>query len=101
MKYLIESLPGQMHGDIATTDVTVSGGPTPLPGIPLAGRKDFVLQNGSAVDIWVGGPNVTKFDGLKVSAGDTFNSQLGRASLWGVTVDTATTVSGIRVLEIA
>ena len=99
-KYLISALPGQLHGNITTHDVTISGTyPTALPAVKLAGRKDFILQNGSAVDIWIGGADVTQYNGIKVAADGSFGAQFGRADLYAITA--ATTVSGIRILEVA
>lgn len=99
-KYIIKGLPGQLHGTVATTDITISGSfPTPLPLVPLRARKDFVLQNNSAVDIYLGGANVTQHDGLKVSADGVFGVQLGRADMYAITA--GTTVSGIRLMEVA
>jgi hypothetical protein len=63
----------------------------------LAQRKDFILQNNSAVNVWVGGSDVTQFNGVKVEPDGIFSAQFGRAKVYAITA--GTTVSGIRVLE--
>lgn len=99
-KHLISALPGQLHGEVRTADITISGTfPTPLPLVKLASRKDFILQNGSAVDIWIGGSDVTQHNGIKVSADGVFGAQFGRSDVYAITA--STTVSGIRILETA
>jgi hypothetical protein len=88
-----------VNGEISTADVTVSGGATLLTPNPVRGRKDFVLQNLSGGDIWLGGPAVTQYDGIKVSTDGVFSLQLGRGDLYAVT--SGATVSGVRVMEVA
>ena len=56
---LFNLLPGQLHGEIETTDVTVSGGPTRLPETPLQGRKYMYIRNDSDAPIYLGGADVT------------------------------------------
>lgn len=98
-KFILEQQAGQLHGEIKTQDVTISGTwPTALPLVPLAKRKDFFLQNLTGVDIWVGGSDVTQFSGIKVTAAGTWGAQLGRSTIYAVTA--STTVSGVRVMEI-
>lgn len=99
-KHLIIAQPGQLHGEVRTQDVTISGTwPTALPLVPLAKRKDFSLQNNTGVDVWVGGSDVTQFNGVKVVNNGTWAAQLGRASFYAITA--STTVSGVRIMEIA
>jgi hypothetical protein len=99
-KELLKALPGQLHGTVRAQDVTISGAyPTLLPSDPLADRKDFLVHNNTGVTIWVGGVDVTHFDGLPIQNGASLTLPLGRSRLYGVTE--ATTTSGVRVLEIA
>ena len=95
-KYLHSALPGQLHGEITTTLVTVSGGPTLLPTTPVAGRKDFLMYNGSVDTVYVGGATVTISTGIPVLTGGSFGMQAGRSGVYA-------TVSGVdrnvRVLE--
>jgi hypothetical protein len=99
-KHLMAQQAGQLHGEVKSQDVTISGTfPTAIPPDGIAGRKDFILQNGSAVDIWIGGSDVTQYNGIKVSADGVFGAQFGRANLYAITA--STTVSGIRILEVA
>jgi hypothetical protein len=101
-KYDIQELYGRAHGLVKTTDVTVSGTtPTLLPQDKLEDRRDFILINTSSSTIYVGGEDVTRFNGIPVVSGTVFSVPLGRADLWGVTSSTNITVSGIRVLEIS
>jgi hypothetical protein len=99
-KFLLASQAGQLHGEVKSQDVTISGTyPTALPLEKLTQRKDFVLQNLSGVNIWVGGPDVSQFNGLKIEPDGVFGTQLGRGALYGITA--SATVSGVRILEIA
>jgi hypothetical protein len=97
-KFLLESQPGQLHGEVKTTLVTVSGGPTPLPEIPLKSRKDFLVYNSGNQNLFVGGPNVTSASGIPVAVDGSFAFQAGRAAVYG-------TVSGtnqvVRVMEVS
>ena len=98
-KFLIEALPGQLHGDVTSSDTTISGTfPTLLPASPQVDRKDFILQNTTGVNIWIGGSDVTMHTGIKVEVDGVFGGQLGRCKIYGVTA--ATTVSGVRIMEI-
>lgn len=101
-KHLLSAQPGQLHGAIKTYDVTVSGSfPTSIPLVKLAGRKDLIIQNGSTMAIWVGGGDVTRHNGIEVTAsGGVYGAQIGRADLYAIT-SPSTTISGIRVMEIA
>lgn len=98
MKHLLKNLPGQLHGEIKTTVVTVSGGPTLLPSDPSTDRKDFLLYNGSPDTVYVGGSDVTSTNGIPVSSDGSFSMQAGR-------VDVYATVSGsnqdVRVMEVS
>lgn len=99
-KYLLAAQAGQLHGEVKVQDVTISGTyPTALPLVQLAQRKDFVLQNLSGVNIWIGGANVTQYNGIKIEPDGVFGTQLGRGVIYAVTA--STTVSGVRVMEIA
>lgn len=92
----------EYEGTIKTTDVTVSGTTsTMLPPVPLRHRKDFLLINSSSSTIYVGGQNVTRYDGIPVISGTVFTMPLGQADLYAVTSAAATTVSGIRILEVS
>jgi hypothetical protein len=91
-------LPGQVHGDIESTDVTVSGGPTLLPEAPLTGRKLILIENGSGNDIYLGGSDVTIHDGVPLANGESLSLPVGRAALYATN---AVTASGVRILEIA
>jgi hypothetical protein len=92
---------GRYHGTLKTTDVTVSGTtPTLLPPTVLADRRDFLLVNTSSSTIYVGGPTVTRHNGIPVTSGTVFSVPLGRAGLYAVTSASNVTVSGIRVMEI-
>jgi len=98
----IKHLPGQLHGDIRTSAITtVSGGPTLLESSagPLAGRKDFLLYNGSAETVFVGGSDVTIDNGIPVLAGGSWAAQLGRAVPYATV--SGSSVSGVKVMEIA
>ena len=100
---LLKHLPGQLHGTIRTTAITsVSGGPTLLeaPTGSLSSRKDFLLYNGSSSTIYVGGSDVTRYNGVPVSATGSWGAQLGRATLYATTIS-GTTVSGVRIMEIS
>jgi hypothetical protein len=97
---LLKHLPGQLHGEVHTEDVTISGTyPTLLPPTPLRGRKDFILYNGSGEVIYIGGDDVDSFNGLPLADEGVLAVQAGRAGLYAVS--TSATVSGIRVLEVA
>jgi hypothetical protein len=99
-KYLISALPGQLHGEVRTQNITISGtGPTALPVDPLPGRKDFAVQNKTGVSIWLGGADVTAASGIELLNDATWSAQLGRTVLYAITA--STTVSGVRVMEIA
>ena len=101
-KYDIQELYGRAHGQVKTTDVTVSGTTaTALPSDPLDDRRDFLVVNTSSDTIYVGGDDVSKFNGIPVASGIVFSVPLGRAELWAVTSAPHITVSGIRVMEIA
>ena len=95
---LLYHLPGQLHGDIESADVTVSGGPTLLPDAPLRGRKYILIDNGSGGDIYLGGSDVTIYDGMPLADGSSIALPLGRAALYATN---AATASGVRVMEIA
>lgn len=97
-KFIIEGLPGQFHGDIKTTAVTVSGGPTPLPLSPVKGRKDFLVYNGGAESIYVGGADVTLDTGIPVPAGGSFGIQVGRSEVYALA---SGTLQPVRVLEVS
>lgn len=99
-KYLAQALPGQLHGTLLTTLVTVSGGPSLLPATPMQGRKDFIVYNEADNDpVYVGGSGVLWTTGIPVEAGGSFGFQCGRAQVY------ATTSGGgdmdVRVLEIS
>lgn len=98
-KFLLAQQAGQLHGEIRTQDVTVSGGPTLLPSDDLKSRKDFLLLNGTGENIWLGGSGVTRHNGMLVLDNGTFRSQLGRAQLYATTA--SATVSGVRIMEIS
>jgi hypothetical protein len=97
-KFILDQQPGQLHGPARTQLVTVSGGPTLLPGDPLAGRKDFLLYNPGPDVVFLGGDDVTPSTGIPVSATASFSAQLGRAGIYA-------TVSGtnqpVRIMEVA
>jgi hypothetical protein len=98
-KFILDAQGGQMHGDIRTQDVTVSGGPTLLPADELKSRKEFSLHNGSGASIWLGGSDVTQHNGMPLADAASFKSKLGRAQLYATTA--GPTVSGVRIMEIA
>lgn len=99
-KFMLESQAGQLHGDILTQDVTLSGtGPTALPASALAKRKHLYLQNKTGVSVWIGNSSVTQYTGIEVIDGGVWRESLGRATLYAITA--GTTVSGIRIMEIA
>lgn len=98
-RFHIESMPGQLHGDIRTSVVTVSGGPTLLPAVALADRKDFLVYNPTTNDtVYLGGPSVTSSTGIPVPAGGSFAVQLGRARMYAVASGTN---QSVRVMEIS
>lgn len=96
--HLLSQLSGQLHGPVKTTVVTVSGGPTLLPADDLKGRKDFLLYNGGADTVFIGGSDVTPATGIPVASTGSFSMQAGRAKIYA-------TVSGsnqsVRVMEVA
>lgn len=97
--HLLKALPGQLQGELKTQVVTVSGGPTLLPGDPLKSRKDFLVYNDSTTDtVFIGGSNVTDVIGIPLLPAGTFALQAGRAEVWA-------TVSGsdvsVKVMEVA
>lgn len=99
-KYLMLAQPGQLHGEVKTQDVTISGTyPTLIPPAPLASRKDFLVYNGSGETIYFGGSNVTIHNGMPLIDTGVIALQLGRSEMYAVC--TSATVSGIRVLEVA
>lgn len=101
-KFDIQELYGRAHGQIKTTDVTVSGTtPTLLPPDPIEDRRDFLLVNTSSHTVYVGGQDVTKYNGIPVTSGTVFSVPLGRAEVWAVSPATNITTSGIRVMEIS
>lgn len=97
-KFLIDALPGQLHGTMKTQEVTISGGPTLVPAIQLQDRKDFLIYNKSDATVFIGGSNVTPSIGVAVAAGGSFGCQAGRVNVYA-------TVSGtnknIVVMEIS
>jgi hypothetical protein len=97
-KYDLMHLPGQLDGEIKTSVVTVSGGPTLVPSIRLENRKDFLIYNDSGATVYVGGSDVSFTNGIPVANGGSFGFQAGR-------VDVYVTVSGtnrtIRLMEIS
>jgi hypothetical protein len=97
-KYSLQEMHGQLHGEVSTTTVTVSGGPTLLPAAPLKARKDVSLHNAGSVTVYLGGPDVTVNDGTPLAPGEDWQREIGRAQLYAV-------ASGIdqlvRVLEIS
>lgn len=98
-KFLLNQQAGQLHGELKTQVVTVSGGPTLVPPITLQGRKDFLLYNTSVIDtIFVGGSDVTPTIGIPVVPAGTFGFQAGRAAVWA-------TASGsnvdVKIMEIS
>jgi hypothetical protein len=97
-KFTTQSLPGQLHGNVKTQIVTVSGGPTLLPPVPLANRKDFLVYNPGSETLYVGGSDVTISIGIPIPSGGSFGFQAGRAAVYA-------TVSGanmpVRVMEIS
>jgi len=98
-KYLLQQLPGQLHGTITTTLVTVSGGPTLLPAAPLQGRKDFLVFNDDGNDpVYIGGSDVLWTTGIPVLAGGSFGFQAGRAQVYATTSGAGD--MAVRVLEI-
>lgn len=98
-KFLIEAMPGQLHGEVKSQDVTISGTyPTLIPPTPLTDRKDFLVYNGSGETIYFGGIDVTIHNGMPLSNTGVFSMQLGRSEMYAVC--TSATVSGIRVLEV-
>ena len=96
MKHLLRHLPGQTHGPVVTTAVTVSGGPTLLPPVALPDRKDFILYNEGSDIIFIGGELVTVSDGIMVHPAGSFSIQAGRSKIYAVVSGTNQTV---RVLE--
>ena len=97
--HLLKSLPGQLHGDVRTQVVTISGGPTLLPLVVLQGRKDFLMYNNSTTDtIFIGGSDVSAVIGIPLSPQGSFGFQAGRSEVWA-------TASGsdvcVRVMESA
>lgn len=98
-KFLIEAMPGQLHGEVKSQDITISGTyPTLIPPTPLTDRKDFRVYNGSGETIYFGGSDVTIYNGFPVASTGVFSLKLGRSKMYAVS--TSPTVSGIRVLEI-
>ena len=97
-KFALAQSHGQLHGEIKTTLVTVSGGPTLLPPNALKGRKDVTLYNAGTLAVYVGGADVTDVDGKPLTAGAEMSLKLGRAEVYAV-------ASGIdqlvRILEIS
>jgi hypothetical protein len=87
---------GQLYGTAKSTAVTVSGGPSLLPGVRLANRKDFLMYNSSTVTVFLGGSDVTTNNGIPVAAGTSFNMQAGAIQLYAVVSGTNQVV---RVLE--
>lgn len=99
-KFLIESQPGQLHGEVKSQDITISGTfPTLVPPDPLSSRKDFLVYNGSGETIYFGGVDVDKHNGVPLADTGVLALQLGRSEMYAVS--TSATVSGIRVLEVA
>jgi len=99
-KHLLRHLPGQLHGEVRTYDVTISGTyPTLLPPDPIPDRKDFLLHNSTGETIYIGGAGVDRFNGIPVPADTVIGAQLGRAAMYAVS--TSATVSGVRVMEVA
>jgi hypothetical protein len=96
---LLQHQAGQLHGEIKTQDVTVSGGPSLLPDPPLQGRKFVHITNKTGGTIWLGGSGVAWWAGTEVADDGTFSLNLGRSQLYATT--TSATVSGVRVMEIA
>ena len=97
-KFLQLAQPGQLHGEVRVTVVTVSGGPSLLPADPLPQRKDYLVYNEGSDTVYLGGASVTTVSGIPLISEGTFAAQLGRAELYAVASGTNQTV---RVMEIA
>jgi hypothetical protein len=83
-KFALAESHGQLHGEIKTTAVTVSGGPTLLPAVSLAGRKDVTLYNAGSIVVYLGGADVSVSDGIPLAAGAQYNIPAGRVVIYGV-----------------
>lgn len=97
-KYDLMNLPGQLHGEVKTSVVTISGGPTLVPAIRLHDRKDFLIYNDSGVTVYVGGSDVSISTGIPVANGGSFGFQAGRANVYATVSGTNQT---IRLMEIS
>lgn len=97
-KFLLEAQAGQLHGKAVTTLVTVSGGPTLLPSVPLRGRKDFLVYNDDIDTVFIGGADVTAANGIPVPTGGSFGFQAGRVEIYALVSGTN---QDVRVLEVS
>jgi len=83
-KYTVRELHGQLHGEVKTTVVIVSGGPTLLTPAPLKDRKDMSLHNSGSVTVYLGGVDVTINDGKPLAPGADFQIEAGRVEMYAV-----------------
>ena len=103
-KYLLEGLLNGLHGEIASTALTVSGAGTFLPPAPLQGRKTLLIYNNhDSQNLWVGASGISDLTGVPVPPGSSISLPVSRSQVWG-----ATTTSGaadvrvdVRLVEIA
>lgn len=97
-KFMEDELSEQLHGPVKSSVVTVSGGPTSVPGTPLRRRKDVIIYNNGPSTVYVGDENVSDITGIPVTVAGTFALPLARSELYA-TVSGASPWSTIRVLE--
>lgn len=89
-----------LRGSFKTTAVTVTGTATALPSSALANRRAVVIYNNGAVDIFIGGSDVTTSTGIPVPAGGTSPSFDAGSSMTLYAISGGTSVN-TRVLEIS
>jgi hypothetical protein len=101
-KFLMNQSPGQLHGTVRTTAVTISGGPTLVSPTYMQGRKDLLIYNPTAngMPVYIGGSDVSYSTGIPVEAGGSFGLQAGRCALYATSSGIGNNLT-IRVLEVS
>lgn len=87
-----------LDGALTSTAVSVTNTATALPATPASGRKRVLIQNLSAVYVYLGSASVYTTTGIELAPKESVPLSIGAAVLYG---RVATGSADVRVLEFA